>query len=375
MSDRTLQKQKNVFMIHSRCPSQFTPIFDYLVNNPLFNIFCICCSYSPQIETSNVNVSRLGDFNDTSLEKNTISVLNILGDLQRKKIRPNIILMHVGFGYDSHVRTIYPDVPIIGYFEWYYPDLTVSNVIRNDNIIKRLEECSVCITPTNFQRNVFPPQHKHKLMVIHEGIDIDFFSPLSTPPPIDNMLTITYVTRGFEPMRRFMDFIRASRLVLERMENVRLMIAGIDKVFYTDNVKNISLKAEADKLLQNVSDRVTYRGWISKTEVRDMLRQSDLHVYYTHPFVLSWSMLEAMAVGCPVVGAGEPVEEFVQNEHNGFIVEPENLEECYRTYRKVLLMSPDDKQKIKTNARNTVIERIDSKLGKQKWTNIFNSLI
>jgi len=361
-------------MIHARCPSQFAPIISFAANNPAFHIYSICCNWVGE-EPTNLTIVNIGEFNDSSLERNAVSVLQALGDMRRRKILPHIIVMHVGFGYDNYIRAKFPEVPLVGYFEWYYPDQTTYNIVRNAHIETCVDECSVCITPTRFQRSVFPARLRNRLMVVHEGVNVDYFSPPPDPLPPKDMMTITYVTRGFEPMRRFMEFIRAARLTLERMPNVRVKIAGVDRVYYTDNVKNVSLRTEADKLLINVSDRVEYLGWIPRKGIRDLLRESDLHVYFTHPFVLSWSMVEAMATGCAIVAAGEPVKEFISDGVTGWLTDPDSPEECYDTFRKVLLMPAEEKRAIQTAARATAVSLADGRRCDEKWRAIFDSLL
>jgi glycosyltransferase involved in cell wall biosynthesis len=88
---------------------------------------------------------------------------------------------------------------------------------------------------------------------------------------------------------------------------------------------------------------------------------SSAHVYLTYPFVLSWSLLEAMASSCPVIGsATAPVEEVLQDGWNGSLVDfssPTQLAEKIVT----TLEDRDAARALGQAARETVVARYDLK--------------
>jgi glycosyltransferase involved in cell wall biosynthesis len=75
--------------------------------------------------------------------------------------------------------------------------------------------------------------------------------------------------------------------------------------------------------------RVVFPGRVPYGTYLAALRRSDAHVYLTYPFVASWSLREALAIGCPVIGGDtEPVREFVAHGENGLLapcLEPRTL--------------------------------------------------
>ncbi len=69
-------------------------------------------------------------------------------------------------------------------------------------------------------------------------------------------------------------------------------------------------------------DRLLFLGHIEPEQLAEVLCQSDLHLYLTVPFVLSWSLLNAMACGCVVLGSDvPPVREVIEPGVTG-LVEP-----------------------------------------------------
>jgi glycosyltransferase involved in cell wall biosynthesis len=188
-------------------------------------------------------------------------------------------------------------------------------------------------TPTNWQREQYPPIHRERISVIHEGIDTGAVRPDATArlwlrggisfAPGDEV--VTYSARNLEPYRGFHVFMRALPKVLERRPNARVIIVGSDGVSYGRRPEQAANWREY--MLNELDGRLDLRrihfvGWLPYQQYLAVLQLSAVHVYLTYPFVLSWSLLEAMAAGCVVIGSRTPpVEEAINGIDNGHLVD------------------------------------------------------
>lgn len=275
------------------------------------------------------------------------AVARSLLELKRRGFTPDIVLAHPGWGETLYVRDIYPDAKLIHFCEWYYnpqgadlgfdPEfpstLNDHARIRTWNALHALNltNCNVGVSPTHWQRQVHPSIFQPKISLIHEGIDTEQLGPdpeaairlangtiLKAGDPI-----ITYVARNLEPYRGFHSFMRALEIIQRRHKTCHALIVGGDNVSY--GRRPTEAPSWRSKMLREVKldpARTHFLGHLPYDAYRKILQISAAHVYLTYPFVLSWSMLEAMASGCLVIGSRTaPVEEIIKHGHNGWLVD------------------------------------------------------
>lgn len=248
-------------------------------------------------------------------------------DLKKNGFSPDIVMAHSGWGPGLFVKDVWPDAKYIGYFEWYYradaPDVAFLSEkersvdeqlrarARNAAILMDLAHCDAGVCPTYFQKSQFPECFHDKLHVIHDGVDTDYYKPesgakLSLPEHELNEAgeVITYVARGMEPYRGFLEFMKALEIILKERPRAHAVIVGEDRVAYGRRLpEDESYKQQAQNERDLDWGRVHFTGLLPRPQYRSVLQASSVHVYLTVPFVLSWSVLEAMSAGCAVVAS------------------------------------------------------------------------
>jgi glycosyltransferase involved in cell wall biosynthesis len=262
------------------------------------------------------------------------------------KVRPDLIVGHSGFGSTLFLPELFPGTPVINYFEYFYhphnsdmdfrpewpvlEDDVLRSRARNAMILLDLEYCQAGYSPTAFQASLFPDAYRDKLRVLHDGIDTEFWRRRSLPERSLGKLKfgpetriVTYVSRGFESMRGFDIFMRAAKKIYTANPNVVFLIVGSDRVAYGGDLKFIQEKSFREHVLKQDSydpSRLLFLGPVPPTELARLFSLSDLHIYLTVPFVLSWSLLDALACGCTVLASDTaPVREFVRDGETGLL--------------------------------------------------------
>ena len=268
-------------------------------------------------------------------------------DLRRQGFQPDIVYGHSGWGSTLFMREVFPKARLVCYFEWYYrpqnsdvdfldpgqvtDDEACRLRMRNAPILMDLANCDWGVNPTKFQQTQFPAIFHEKLTVLHEGIDTEFFKPQPGTklvlPGLDLSQAsevVTYATRGMEPYRGFPQFMRAAAILMQRRPGLHVVVAGADRVAYGKKLPEG--QSWRNRMLAELPDldrtRLHFTGLLSYEDYLTLLRASSAHVYLSVPFCLSWSLLEAMAVGCPVVASDTaPVREVMEDGRNGVLVD------------------------------------------------------
>ncbi|MCJ8278634.1 MAG: glycosyltransferase family 4 protein [Rivularia sp. ALOHA_DT_140] len=312
-------------------------------------------------------------------------VYRLAEELKQKGFIPDIVYGHSGWGPTLFIKDAFPKATLLCYFEWFYqahgsdadfdpkdplnPDDEARIRIKNAPILIDLYGCDRGLSPPDWQRQQFPTEYRSKITVNHDGIDTEYFQPQPGAklvlPRINLDLSgvdeiITYVARGMEPYRGFPQFIETVALIQQKRPNSHVVIVGEDRVAYgkqlPDNQTYKQLMLE--KVALDLS-RVHFTGLLPYGEYLQVLQASSVHIYLTRPFVLSWSMLEALSTGCLIVASNTaPVSEVIEDGVNGLLVDffsPEEI--CNRV--EEALDNPDKMSSIRNKARETILQNYD----------------
>jgi glycosyltransferase involved in cell wall biosynthesis len=304
--------------------------------------------------------------------------------LAEEGFRPDLVVAHPGWGESLYIREVFPAARLVNYCEFYYrPGGADAGFLpddpaglddrcrirtRNAHLLLGLADCDRGFSPTLWQKSVHPAEFHPKIDIVFDGIDAERVRPdpaarFTLPSgevlrPGDEI--VTYVARELEPYRGFPSFMRALPALLARRPGARVVVAGGDGVAYGRRAAD--RRAWREVMLEEVPvdpARVHFVGKLAYDDYLDLLRVSAAHVYLTVPFVLSWSLMEALASGCAVIGsATPPVEEVIADGANGFLVDffaPEAIAE--RT--AAVLAGGEAVARVRAAARQTVLDRYE----------------
>jgi glycosyltransferase involved in cell wall biosynthesis len=256
----------------------------------------------------------------------------------------------------------------VNYFEYFYhtrgsdldfrPDFPYPAInrlrarARNAVLLLDLENCDAAYSPTRWQRSLFPAMFREKIRVIFDGVDTNIWHPQSEAPRRIGNFTlpegvrlVTYVARGMESMRGFDIFMRAARLLSERRPDVFFVVVGEDRVCYGGDPDFIGGKSFKEWVLardQYDLSRFLFTGLLPMTDLARLFSLTDVHIYLTVPFVLSWSLMDALACGATVLASNTaPVREMIQHGKNGLLVDFFDVEGLADLAGKVLDAPPE----------------------------------
>jgi glycosyltransferase involved in cell wall biosynthesis len=345
----------HVLFVHQNYPAQFGHIATRLARLPEHR-----CTYVTQKPVAHQGVefipyrtrggaTKANHPCTRSFENAASHALGVYSALKaRPDIRPDLIVGHSGFGSTLYLRELYPDTPIINYFEYFYhtsesdisfrPEFAGNELTRlrsrtrNAMILLDLETCAAGYSPTLWQWGKLPAAYQPKVSVIHDGIDTSLWRPGDDAAgarqvgdwtiPAGTRL-VTYVSRGFESMRGFDIFMKVAKRLCDARQDVVFAVVGEDRICYGGDQKFTGGKSFKEWVLAKDEydlGRIRFIGRLPPKDLSRLLAMTDLHLYLTVPFVLSWSLLNAMACGATVLASDTaPVRELVRNRETGLL--------------------------------------------------------
>ena len=306
---------------------------------------------------------------------------------EKEGFKPDIIVGHVGWGELTFFKQLWPDVPIVGFFEYYYrlfggpvnfdPDEPVNAhtpfLLQARNVVPTLNITTVdrALSPTKWQRDCFPPEMHDKIYVCHDGIRTDRLKPdpdaelklgrLEEPIRKGDEI-VTYMARNLERMRGFHKFMRALPEIMAARPNARVLVIGGNEVSYGAKSKAPGgLRGEMEAEVGDSVDwsRVHFLGQVPYADYQKIIQISRCHIYMTMPFVLSWSLLETMSMEATIVASDvAPVREAMTHGKTGLLVDFHDHSALANQVIDVLA-KPNDFAHLGPAARKHVIKEYD----------------
>jgi glycosyltransferase involved in cell wall biosynthesis len=335
-------------------------------------------------------VTRLGR-NYTQMSDRGVTVARACLQLRQSKgYVPDVIFGHSGWGETLFLKEVWPEAKLLIYAEFYYrgrgadvgfdPEFNPPNFDqvmiaqgRAGHLGQSLLHADAGLAPTEWQASTFPPPLRRMIKVIHDGVNTDVMTPnpaAAVTLPDGRILragdeVLTFVNRNLEPYRGYHTFMRALPQVLAARPQAQVVIVGGDEVSYGSAPKD--RKGWKDLILSEVQDRldmsrVHFMGKVPYDQFVAIMQVSRAHAYLTYPFVLSWSMIEAMSAGAHVIGsATAPVTEVIRDGVNGSLVDFFDVP-GWSAKLTDALARPEAYEAVRISARRTALDRYDQRI-------------
>jgi glycosyltransferase involved in cell wall biosynthesis len=317
--------------------------------------------------------------------------------LKAQGFAPDVIITHPGWGESLFIKEVWPHAKLGMYCEFFYraqgadvgfdPEFPSTDVgencrlrLKNLNNLLHFETAEAGLSPTHWQASTFPEPFRERISIIHDGIDTVAIRPdpqvrlsmNTSQGPLEltrQSEVITFVNRNLEPYRGFHVFMRALPALLRQRPQARVLMVGADQVSYgaKPNVvqhghptwKEVFTAEVRPQMPEGDWKRIHFLGHIPYEHFIPLLQLSTVHVYLTYPFVLSWSLLEAMSAGCAIVASDtQPLHEAIWHGDTGRLV---NFFDGAALVREVvdLLEHPQERTRLGTKAREYAIKNYD----------------
>jgi glycosyltransferase involved in cell wall biosynthesis len=390
--------QMNILFIHQNYPGQFRESLPRLAASGKHKIVFLTQRQIPKPPTdhaiavykvshkTDAKVHRMARLFDTQVAVG-VAVRDACAELKKRGFKPDLIVGHCGWGETLFVKDVFPDARMASYFEYYFipkggcvgydpeypesPDVATLLHARNAHNYLTLERSTAGFTATEWQRQTFPKLFHPMLEVVHEGIRSDRLTP-NHDGPLEITIgdvkfqrgdeLVSYIARNLEPIRGSHTMLRSLPALQKARPKARVAIIGGDAISYGQSLPaGVTFR---DKMVRELGatvdwSRVHFLGNIPYPQLVGLLQLAQVHVYLTAPFVISWSMMEAMALEKTIIASDvAPIRQFIQDGQTGLLTDffkPEALAEKL----VAVLAKPDRYRHLGLAARKEILNTYD----------------
>lgn len=391
--------QVRILFIHQNFPAQFQHLAPALMARG-HQVFALTAESNQQV--SNIPTAQYR-FKPHAYDPNALGLAKTYAGMadrgqtvaracaqigKRDGFEPDVVVGHIGWGETLFLKEVWPKTRVLLYSEFFYnprdalqtfdPEFPQDDLAtrlwvasRQAHLLQALYGADAYLTPTHWQASGFPGHLRPHMSVIHDGIDTarltpDTFARVTLPGTTRSFgkgdEVVTFVSRTLEPYRGYHVFMRALPAVLAARPKAHVVIAGGDDGGYgLSPPKGTTWRQKYfDEVAGRLDlSRVHVMGRVPFDTFTALMCVTRVHAYLSYPFVLSWSMLQAMSCGALVVGSRTPpVEEVIADGVNGRLVDFFDIE----GWSAALIAALADAEKddaLREAARRTIVERYD----------------
>ncbi|HEY0435346.1 MAG TPA: glycosyltransferase [Phenylobacterium sp.] len=329
------------------------------------------------------------------------SAVRMAQQLKETGVDPLVIVGHPGWGETVFLREVWPGAKFVAFSEFYYRGRgldvgfdtefgapTEATVLRaeakNAVMTMALAQADAIVAPTEFQASVLPPVFRPLTRVIHEGVDTEAIRP-RPPEPFElaegrmiwpGATVITYVNNNMEPLRGLHIFARALPRLMAEVPEAQVLMFGHDnpRPYGGQAAEGKTWRQVAFEGLKIDPARLHVMGRTDHATMLAGLRHSTAHVYYTYPFVLSWSLIEAMASGCYVIGSDTPpLRDAIEDGVNGRLLPFFDVEALSQAMIDAC-RDPGASAPLRAAARETAVSNFSTAKGREAWFALLREL-
>ena len=335
-----------------------------------------------------------------SAEQRGHAVAQVCRWLEANAMGPDVVLAHSGWGETLELRTVWPDLPLVVFPElWGNPralgfgfDAALEGQSIDPDLFEAANHCAahaiqssnLALVASEAQRDSFPEPLRETIQVLAEGVNLqripDALPPLPAGcglPNEDTAALVTVVSRTLEPLRGLGQVLRSWPIVSAAQPQARLLLIGGDGEGYglspPHGPSHLSdaldaLPAEVDRT------RIHRLTWLDHDDLLAVLQHSQCHLALSYPYTLSWSVLEALACGVPLVSNhGSPIAADLTHRMNGLLV-PFNATAELAQAVLALLEQPALRNQLGAAAKATVADRFSLERSLERFEQLFAQL-